>query len=245
MKFTSHIVVMKAAFMLILTPAMSMAAKPVSANIRWTEYGIPHVTAESFQGVGFGYGYAVSRDHLCVLVNRALTLRGERSRWYGAEEEAIVGFAPTKNIDSDLFYKVQLSDGVAKNAELKLSRDALNLATGYADGINKYIKMITPAVAKTKCDIATIPQFKRSDVIRSMLAIGAIWKGMRVAQYATASHWDLTSGPKQIETKVINEIAERRVPRGIGSNAWAYGGDTTSTGSGILMANPQIGRAHV
>ena len=238
MKFSSHIVTMTAAFMLVLTPAMSMAAKTVSANIRWTEYGIPHVTAESFQGVGFGYGYAVSRDRLCVLVDRALTLRGERSRWYGAEEAAIVGFAPTKNIDSDLFYRIQLSDGITKNAELKLSRDALNLATGYADGINKYIRTITPAAAKTKCGVTTIPHFKRSDVIRSMLAIGAIWKGMRVAQYATASHWDLDSGPKQIEEKLANEITERRVPRGIGSNAWAYGGDTTSTGSAILMANP-------
>ena len=238
MKFTSYILVMTAAFMLLLTPAMSMAAKPVSANIRWTEYGIPHVTAESFQGVGFGYGYAVSRDRLCVLVDRALTLRGERSRWYGAEEAAIVGFASTKNIDSDLFYRIQLSDSVTKNAELKLSRDALRLAAGYADGINAYIKMITPAVAKTKCGVTTMPHFKRSDVIRSMLAIGAIWKGMRVAQYATASNWDLASGPKQIEEKLVNDIAGRRVPRGIGSNAWAYGGDTTSTGSAILMANP-------
>ncbi len=215
---------------------VSVEAKTISADIRWTDYGVPHVTAKNFQGLGFGYGFAVARNRLCVLADRAITLRGERSRLYGADGEVIVGFVPTQNLDSDLFHKVQLSDGILRSAEARLSRDALNLATGYADGINTYVKTLSPAALKDKCQGTIIPTFKRSDVIRSMLGIGTIWKGMRVAPHAASSDWGQAS--KDPAPAKADVAARSSVPAGIGSNAWAYGGDASSVDSAILMANP-------
>ena len=37
------------------------AGKP-EATIRWTEHGIPHITAKDFRGLGYGSGYEYDHD---------------------------------------------------------------------------------------------------------------------------------------------------------------------------------------
>ena len=54
-----------------------------SAEIRRTEYGIPHIVANDYGSLGYGYGYAFAQDNLCVMADRVVTLRGERSRHFG------------------------------------------------------------------------------------------------------------------------------------------------------------------
>ncbi|MEU6238506.1 penicillin acylase family protein, partial [Kitasatospora sp. NPDC047058] len=56
-----------------------------TAKIRRTEYGVPHIVARDFGGLGFGYGYAFAQDNLCQLADHVVTLRGERSRWFGPD----------------------------------------------------------------------------------------------------------------------------------------------------------------
>lgn len=48
-----------------------VAAGKLHATIRTTEYGIPHVLADDYAGLGFGTGYAAARDNLCQI---ALTM---------------------------------------------------------------------------------------------------------------------------------------------------------------------------
>ena len=36
-------------------------------QIRWTSYGIPHVKADDWGSLGFGFAYATARDAVCVL----------------------------------------------------------------------------------------------------------------------------------------------------------------------------------
>ena len=48
-------------------------SRHLSAQIRRTEYGIPHVTASDWESLAFGYGYAyspVSYTHLTLPTNR-------------------------------------------------------------------------------------------------------------------------------------------------------------------------------
>lgn len=52
------------------------------AVVRRTEYGIPHVLASDFRGLGYGYGYAFAQDNLCTLADTVLTVAGERSRYF-------------------------------------------------------------------------------------------------------------------------------------------------------------------
>ncbi len=59
----------------------------LSAVVRYTEYGIPHIRAESYADLGFGTGWAQAADQVCVLADGFVTVRGERSRFFGPAGE--------------------------------------------------------------------------------------------------------------------------------------------------------------
>ena len=44
--------------------------KTLTADIRRTEYGVPHIKADSYAGLGFGLGYASAEDNICELAER-------------------------------------------------------------------------------------------------------------------------------------------------------------------------------
>lgn len=90
--------IVKSSVVIVLLGAAGLAAAgPYDADIRWTQYGVPHIKAKDYASLGYGYGYAVAKDRLCLLADRVITLRGERSRWFGATGAATVGFLPASN----------------------------------------------------------------------------------------------------------------------------------------------------
>jgi acyl-homoserine lactone acylase PvdQ len=74
-------------------------------EIRRTMFGIPHIKANDFGSLGYGLGYAYAEDNVCLMADAVLTVRGERSRFFGADGTTSVGFQPVKNLDSDVFFK--------------------------------------------------------------------------------------------------------------------------------------------
>ncbi|WP_411978520.1 penicillin acylase family protein [Streptomyces sp. N50] len=58
-----------------------------AARISRTEYGVPHIPAQDVDGLGYGYGYALAQDNGCELADHVVTLRGERSRFFGSDGE--------------------------------------------------------------------------------------------------------------------------------------------------------------
>src|SRR5450432_1137060 len=62
--------------------------RPAAVVIRRTEFGLPHILAASYRGLGYGYGYAFAQDNLCTLAAQVLTLRGERSRYFGPRADS-------------------------------------------------------------------------------------------------------------------------------------------------------------
>src|SRR2546429_5242134 len=64
--------------------APALAADP-QATIRRTDHGIPHILANDFAGLGFGYGYAFAQDNICTMADDYVTVRGERSRFFGPD----------------------------------------------------------------------------------------------------------------------------------------------------------------
>ena len=216
-----------------LACTFTVAAAGLDATIRWTRYGVPHVKAADYESLGYGYGYAIARDRLCLLADRVVTLRGERSRWHGAEEAAVVGFQPTTNLNSDLFYRVQLSDASVQAGSSRLAAQTRALARGYAAGFNRRVKDLTPEARKRACQGAPLPDMNEADVIRAMMSIGTIWKAFHIAPFAKDSAWGSAPGKPVAALPMDKALAP-----GIGSNAWVYGGDVTGTGSSIVVANP-------
>jgi acyl-homoserine-lactone acylase len=52
-------------------------------SITRTTYGVPHIRAKDYGSLGYGQGYAFAQDNLCVFLEDLLTIRGERSRFFG------------------------------------------------------------------------------------------------------------------------------------------------------------------
>ena len=116
------------------------------AEIRRTEYGIPHILAGDYGSLGYGYGYAFAQDNLCVMADRVITLRGERSRYFGpaADSGDTLG-AATDNLDSDIYYQSLRQSGIvrrllARPAPLGPTAQARQLVDGYVAGYNRYLR---------------------------------------------------------------------------------------------------------
>src|SRR3546814_19947216 len=78
--------------------------------------------ASVYTGLGYGKGYAEATDNLGVIAESLVTLRGERSLYFGAEG------ANAKNVGSDFFARyyyrdaTRRLDGMSRDAVAKIGR---------------------------------------------------------------------------------------------------------------------------
>lgn len=201
------------------------------AEVRRTSYGLVHVKANDYRGLGYGYGHAVAQDQLCLIADRVRTLRGERSARFGAEGDALVGFLTLPNLASDLFYRVHLSDAEVDAAWQGLSTNARDLAEGFAVGFNRYLHKMPAAARAAACGGSEPQEMAASDVVRATMQVNSLWKAFIVAPFGPTSRWD------DLASTVPQAVAPAPGPQGA-SNAWAFGGDVTTSGSTIFVANP-------
>jgi acyl-homoserine-lactone acylase len=91
----------------LVATAMTSPAQAAGyrAEIARTQYGIPHVTAADYAGVGYGEAYAFAQDNLCLLADKVVTVNGERSKYFGPDGVNVVAFAETRNLETDFFFK--------------------------------------------------------------------------------------------------------------------------------------------
>ncbi|MFC8676471.1 penicillin acylase family protein [Streptomyces griseorubiginosus] len=117
----------------------------LSATIRYTEYGIPHILARNYADLGFGTGWAQAADQVCALADGFVTVRGERSRYFGADAAADSALSSaTKNLSSDLYFRGVREAGtveklLAQPAPLGPGREVKELMRGFAAGYNTWL----------------------------------------------------------------------------------------------------------
>ena len=72
------------------------ATATYSASVTRTEFGIPHIKAEDWGSLGYGYGYAFAQDNVCVLARDVLVATGTQARYFGpgASSANVWCFAP-------------------------------------------------------------------------------------------------------------------------------------------------------
>ena len=215
-----------------------------SAQIRRTEYGIPHVLAGDYGGLGYGYGYAFAQDNLCVMADRVLTLRGERSRYFGpaADSDDTLVDQPTTNLASDTYYQAMRQSGtvqrlVNRPAPLGPTSQLRQLVAGYVAGYNRYLG---------DTGVANLPDPTcRGAAWVSPITADDVWGGIYDitmlngttsfrGQIATATP-PTGPGPSAAVPALPANTAD-----GIGSNGWALGKDVTAGKDGMLLANPHF-----
>lgn len=123
-------------------------------SITRTTFGVPHIKAADFGSLGFGQGYAFAQDNLCVFLEDLLTIRGERSKFFGPDGTYTIepNGSTANNVASDFFWKSLFAfeepgaDGVVRNAWQRTRDrtvpDFQNVVKGYTDGVNLYISQL-------------------------------------------------------------------------------------------------------
>ena len=198
-----------------------------SAEVRRTAYGVPHVQAQDYAGIGFGIGKAFAQDDVCTLADRMLTVRGERSRYLGPEGG---------NLDSDVFNRRLIAGGELErlldgdpDSPSTPSADARALVRGFAAGASQQIRSIGAAnVDDPRCrGAAWVKEFSELDYWRSVF-LGNV--PVQVGGVANAA-------PPAVPARVAADDVP--VPADVvGSNAYGLGREVTTGGRGVLLANP-------
>ncbi|UUU43527.1 penicillin acylase family protein [Streptomyces sp. NBC_00162] len=227
----------------------------LSAVIRYTENGIPHILARDYAHLGFGTGWAQAADQVCVLADGFVTVAGERSRWFGpdAAPDGSLSSA-TRNLTSDLYFKGVREAGtveklLATPAPAGPSKDLRELMRGWAAGYNAWLaqnKITDPACKGA----AWIRPVTATDVAARGFAVSVLGgqgrgiDGITAAQPpapAPAGAGARTAAPSEADPAAAAEAAREffdTTRYDMGSNAVAFAGSTTASGSGLLLGNP-------
>ncbi|MFF1511178.1 penicillin acylase family protein [Streptomyces sp. NPDC058326] len=223
----------------------------LSAVIRYTEYGIPHIVGKDYANLGFGTGWAQAADQVCVLADGFLTVNGERSRHFGpdAAPDGSLSSAAT-NLSSDLFFRGVKDAGtveklLATPAPAGPSGDVKELMRGWAAGYNAWLRKnrtADPACAGagwvrpvTALDVA-----RRGFAVSVLGGQGRAVDGITAARPPAAPPSGSASGgvpdPDDAAAAARELFAAENAT--MGSNAVAFSGATTANGRGLLLGNP-------
>lgn len=216
----------------------AQAAPHYKAQISRTAYGIPHISAADYGGIGYGQAYAFAQDNLCLLADKVVTVNGERSKYFGPDGVTTVAFAETKNLEADFFFRGALDIAALKTNFGKLSADYRNLVLGYVAGYNRFLRETPKASLPAACRDApwlrplTLDDMLRLNEERMIQASGGAWlRQINAAAPPTLrAQASLDAPGLPIEPEQF----------GLGSNGWAFGRDVTANGSGVLLGNPHF-----
>jgi len=64
----------------------SLVSSKYTAEIRRTDYGIPHIKADDWAGLGYGFGYAYAQDNFCVTMREVVIATGRSAELMGENE---------------------------------------------------------------------------------------------------------------------------------------------------------------
>ncbi|SFQ82319.1 acyl-homoserine-lactone acylase [Halopseudomonas formosensis] len=222
-----------------------------SATIERTTYGIPHITAADYAGAGYGHGYAIAEDNLCVLADAFITYRGERSQYFGPDAPASLAstFGSPPNLEADFFFRFIVNDEAVTRFRDDQPQDVRDLVSGFTAGYNRYVReILDDGHAGRHADCRNQPwlaEISEDDLMRRLIALNlsassANW----VEEIASAQPPAVGAASLRMRSRSAPEldIDPQRFKlgrkEGIGSNTFAFGSDTTETGRSLLLANP-------
>lgn len=214
------------AFALLCASTPVLSAQPKAAenlSIHRTSYGVVHITAKNYVGLGYGLGFTYATDNFCQLADQIVTARGLRSRFHGS----------TDDIASDTYARAELSDRRVIAMFSTTSKDARDLIHGFVAGYNRYLSSAPPASRDPACGRADwLMPMRETDVYRIIAS-----KAGSTARFASALA-DTQPATSPQPTTGTNDRAPKAATEA--SNGWAFGKDATANGRGLLLANPHF-----
>lgn len=217
------------------------------AEIRRTTDGVPHITATDLPSVVFGQGWASGEDHACTLSDQILKVTSTRAKYLGPGEA-------DANVNSDFAWKALRVRQLAEEEWDGLSPEVAELITAFADGWNAQLEAVGADGVTGWCKgadwLRPIEPIELYTYAKSILLTAS---GAQLTRYmgnivppgsAPAAPGEdpaaaPAAAPAAMQVGPSGEATSDSDPS-VASNAWAFGGDYSETGGGMLMANPHF-----
>jgi len=227
-------------------PAASAAKQHYRVDVVRDSAGIPHVTARNFRSLGYGEGYAYAQDNLCLFADAIVTVRGERSKYFGAGGTAYYysNNASDPNLASDAFWKWVRASGQVDHFTDGFGKKPTALYRGWAAGYNAYLESGRLKDPSCKGEPWVRPIRFKDLLLRGLqIEIGAS-SGVLISELFDAQPPAAAARPRAAAATVDPGELERRFDQGgdseLGSNGLALGSEATKHGDGLLLANPHF-----
>jgi acyl-homoserine-lactone acylase len=212
------------------------------AEITRTAYGIPHIIANTWEGLGYGHGYAYAQDNFCVLMREIVIANGQSAEFFGEHEG---------DLHSDFVMQL-LNRGVRGHRLMELIEmqpDSVRaLVDGYAKGLNRYLREtgvdslpVGPAACRGEAWVRPITPLDLWQYYRKIALEGSgdnriVREALIAATGPSAARASATDVAEAVHLSA-NAVAQfAALARSLshasgGSNAIALGREATRTGS--------------
>jgi acyl-homoserine-lactone acylase len=241
----------------------------LKANIRRTQYGVPHISADNLESLGFGSGYAQAQDNLCVMADGFIKANSERSMYFGPH--ASIDFAtglPTSedngNLISDFAYKALKIRQLAENQYSQFSYNSRARMEGFSAGYNQYLADVDAGTQIGEPFCAGQPWVKPingvdvANYIFSIALLPGAANFLDLIFYANPGDGEeylpriVGPAPSTAQTAFVRDMNNTLIaraanittpdtnPRNLGSNGWGLGKDKTENGKGMVLGNPHF-----
>ncbi len=224
------------------------ATTEYQADIVWTQYGIPHIRANDWGSLGYGTGYAYSRENFCTLMREYVMSAGDSARYWG----------DAGDINSDLVMKLYNRDDRVQAMLDSLTDELAANLRGYAAGVNRYLRetgVDNLAEGDEGCrGEPWVREIDQYDVVRLIHRTVLLASGRPLADFIAAADPGRQVAHAMPADKVArdallaNSLSPERlqaIPEfmsvyELGSNAYAVGEQASQTDAGILFGNPHF-----
>jgi acyl-homoserine-lactone acylase len=201
-------------------PAADWQALTAQVEIRRTDFGVPHILAETLEAAGYAMAWVQLEDHGERIVMGLVEARGEMARHTGPEA-----------LDSD--FVARRAHARAVETFPLLPPDVRQVYEGFAAGVNRYL-----ALHPGEFPATLEPDFRGVDVLA---------RDVMQPEWAAARRFVARTAPgaRVMGVAATALAAPHAEESGLpgwepGSNTWAFAPSRTTSGHAILMRNPHL-----
>jgi len=215
------------------SPPTTEPDSPYQATVRYTEYGVPHITAEDYASLGYGVGYAQARENLCTLSEQLMKLKSEKSRYLGAGQGS-------QNLLSDVGYKALDYPAQAELLFAQLSATSQQMLGGYSAGFNRVLEESQGDYPSPCRGAEWVTPISAKDLLAYQLDLAGLASSRNFISAIAAAQPPTAAVGARAAFNVELDAKQVLTSEGIGSNGWALGAERSESANSLLLANPHF-----
>jgi acyl-homoserine-lactone acylase len=190
--------------------------------------------------------YAHAQDNACQTAAHLVTVRGERARWFGGDKaQGLFGLRALPNEQIDFFVAAHMDDARLERAWAQAGAGTRAMAAAYVDGYNRHLADHAGRLPAA-CNGAPWVRPMTIGDYRRLTELTMVQAGVALLADAVLAARPPAPGAAAAEQTIdLAGAAEAMREAGVidppfGSNAWAFGRETTADGRGLLLGNPHF-----